>query len=232
MNRVLAVVFDDLSQALDGREALKNLDRDESITLYEYAIVIRKIDGTIGVSEEHKHPFPHRTLAGTSIKSLIGLLNRPGGVPADNDPSSAEKVKIAADFVNEVSRALAPGKIGLLADIDEEWTPWIDLRMQELGGTVYRCPFADVKEAANVGEIAAMQADLARLRAEHARGSADRKAKLYDKINALDTKIQQQLERAKKHREVAAADARKKADVLEMEAAQEKGGNRNARKVS
>ncbi len=231
MNRLLAVIFSDLSQALDGRDALKNLDRDESITLYEYAIVTRKVDGTIGISEEHKYPFPHRTLAGTSIKSLIGLLNRSGSVPAAEDPGSAEKVKIAADFVNEVS-ALVSGKVGVLADIDEEWTPWIDLRMKELGGAVYRCPFADVKEVANLEEIADVQADLVRLRAEHARASADRKAKLSDKINALDTKIQTHLERAKMHREAAAAEAQKKADALEMEAGQARSGDKNARKLS
>jgi uncharacterized membrane protein len=232
---MLVVVFDALSQALDGRDALKSMEHDESIALHGYAIVAKNGDGTISVSEEHKHPLEHRTLAGSSITSLIGLLSRSASVIASDEQIlalkvDADNVHVAADFVAEVSRALGPGKFALLADIDEEWTPWIDLRMQELGGVVFRCPFLDVKDAANWQEIAATQAELARLRAEHACASADRKAELYEKINALDTNFQQLLENAKKRRERAAAKAWEDADALAIHAAQEYGRNRKPQK--
>ncbi len=233
MNRMLAVLFDELSHALDARDALKSLTReDDDTALRAYAIVTRKADGRIGVSEQHKRPLEHRTLAGDSITSLITMLNRPAGVPAEEDRIAGVKVdvddlRVAADFVGEVSGALTPGRVALLAEVDEEWTPWINLRMQELAGTVYRCPFSDVKEAANLQKIATMQADLARLKAEHARASADRKAKLYAKINALDSTIQQHLERDKNRREAAAAEAQNRANSLTKKAAQAAGGNKN-----
>ncbi len=236
MNRILAIVFNELSQAIDGRDALKSLNHDETIVLHAYAIVSKEVDGTISIREEHKHPLGHRTLAGDSISSLIALLSRPAGVTAAGRHIAGlrvdgDSVHVAADFVDEVSRVLGPGKFAVLADIDEEWTPWIDLRMQELGGTVFRCPFLDVKDAADLEEINAMLADLARLRAEHARASADRKAKLYEKINALDTNIQLFLENAKKRRDIAEEKAWDNADALAMKAGQGHGGSRKLRKT-
>jgi hypothetical protein len=129
-----------------------------------------------------------------------------GGV-ADRD-----KERIDADFVNEVSRQLAPGKFALVAEIDEDWTPWINLSMEELGGVVHRWPLSDAKQAANAEDVAAMRANLAQAR-------AGRKAKLLKKMNQLDTKIQQQLQKAKEGHQIAEAKAQAKVDVLEAKAA-------------
>lgn len=225
MNRMLVVVFSEATKALAGRDALKSLDHEDSITLYAYAIVTKNANGTSIVNEEHD-PAGLGTLLGTSLGSLIGLLGGPTGVAIGAVASSLAAVtadldnaRIGADFVDEVSRALTPGKFALVAEIDEDWTPWVNLCMEELGEVVYRRALSDAKHEANAEDVAAMKADLAQMKAEQAQAKASHRAKLDEKINQLDTKIQQQLQKAKERREISEAKAQAKANVLEARAA-------------
>jgi ribosome-associated translation inhibitor RaiA len=212
MNRILVVVFSDASKAFEGRDALKRLDHDDDdILLHGYAIITRKADGTIVNAEDHHAGFSF--LPGTSLRSLIDGLRKPKQVAinaADEPPVPGvdrDEVSVVADFVSEVSQELTPGKFAVVAEIDEEWTPWVNLRMAELGGVVYRCPLFEVKDVVESEDVAAMKAHLVQLKAEHAQARAEHKAKLLEKINQLDTKIQQQLQKAKERRKGAEAKA-------------------------
>ena len=178
MDHILVVVFNELSKALEGREALKSLDRDDSITAYAYAVITKKADGTSIVNDQSDASVL-RTLLGTSLGSLIGLLGGPTGVAIGAVASSLAAVtadldnaRIGADFVDEVSRALTPGKFALVAEIDEDWTPWVNLCMEELGEVVYRRALSDAKHEANAENVAAMKADLAQMKAEQAQARA------------------------------------------------------------
>ena len=134
MNRVVLVVFNERSQAFDGLDALKNLDREDALALHEYAIIQKQPDGTFAVSDSNNKE-GLRTLLGTSLGALIGL---PGGPPAVALGAVAGTVAGAAaetdnalmtyDFVDKLSERLTPGKFALIAVIDEEWTKWTDLR--------------------------------------------------------------------------------------------------------
>jgi uncharacterized membrane protein len=223
MNRMLVVVFSEASKAFEGRDALKKLAHEDSITAHAYAVITKKADGTIINEEDHRAGFS--LLPGTSLRELIDRLGKPGevavGAAADSDPDEA---RVVTDFVNEVSKHLTPGKFALVAEVEEEWTPWIDLRMQELGGVVYRCPLSDVKHVAESADVAAAKADLAQLKAKHARASASHKAKLLEKINQLDTKLQQLLQKAKDRREGEKTKAQAKVSVLEAKAARAREG--------
>jgi hypothetical protein len=64
-----------------------------------------------------------------------------------------------------------------------------------------------------------MKADLAQMKAEHAKAHADRKANLQEKINQLDSKIQAQLEKSKQRRRAAEARAKAKVEFLKARAA-------------
>ena len=77
--------------------------------------------------------------------------------------------------------------------------------------------FSNTKEKAY---LAAMKADLAQIKAEHAKAQADRKAKLQEKINQLDSKIQTQLQNAKDRREATQRRAQAKVQVLKDKAAE------------
>jgi len=57
------------------------------------------------------------------------------------------------------------------------------------------------------------------MKAEHAKAHADRKAKLQEKINQLDSKIQWQLQKAKDRRKAVEREEQAKVQVLEAKAA-------------
>jgi uncharacterized membrane protein len=226
MDRILVVVFNEADKAFEGRDALKSLDReDDVLTLYAYTIITKLPDGTCVVNDEHDLD-GLKTLLGTSLGSLIGLLGGPTGVvigavagTLTGITADLDNARVSAEFVDDVSKDLTPGKFALVAEIDEDWTRWVDLRMEELGGIVYRYTLSEVTHAEHSTDLAAMKADLALLKAEHAEARADRKAKLYEKMNRLDTKIQQSLKKAKERRELAEAQAQAKADMLKAKSA-------------
>lgn len=230
MNCILVVIFNEASKAFKARDALKGLHHEDEITLYAYAIITKNPDGTCTVNEEDDRA-GLKTALGSSIGALIGLLGGPPGVALGTVAGFLTGVtayldtsRVSAEFVDEVSKQLKPGKFALLAEVDEDWTRWLDLRMEELGGAIYRYAPSEVKHAAHEDEIAAMKAHLASLKAEHAQSTADRRAKLFEKINQLDTKIQQQLEKQKKRREEKERQAKARAEILQAKtSAKEKG---------
>jgi hypothetical protein len=57
------------------------------------------------------------------------------------------------------------------------------------------------------------------MKAEHAQARADRKAKLQEQINQLDSRIQVRLEKAKEQRQAAEQRAKAKVEILKTKAA-------------
>lgn len=228
MDRILVVIFSEASKAFEGRDALKSLDHEDLLTLYIYAIITKTPDGKTVINEE-KDREGVKTVLGSSVGSLIGLLGGPAGFAIGTIAgfltglvADLDNARVSADFVDEVSRELKPGTFALVAETNEDWTRWVDLRMAELGGVVYRQTLSEVRHTVNSADIAAMKADLALLKAEQAEANGDRKAKLYERINQLDTKIQQHLENKKKQREESERRAKAKAEMLKAKASRAK----------
>jgi uncharacterized membrane protein len=224
MDRMLVVVFDTENEAYEGKKALIHLDNEGSISVYAYAVLVKNADGTTSV-RQGDDPGPIGTLIGTSVGSLIGLLGGPvgmavgaaaglgGGMVAD-----IHNARVGDDFLEDVRKELSPGKVAVVAEIDEDWTTPVDTRMEAIGGTVFRRSLSDVTNTVNDEEVAAMKADLAQMKAEHAKAHANRKAKLQEKINELDSKIQARLEKAKQRRQAAERQAKAKVEILKAKA--------------
>ena len=82
-------------------------------------------------------------------------------------------------------------------------------------------PKVDYKSTLNLPRTEfPMKADLAQLKAEHAKAHADRKAKLHEQINQLDSKIQAQLQNARDRRDALQRKAQAKVQVLKDKAAE------------
>ena len=224
MDRMLVVVFDDESKAYEGKEALLQLDSEGSITAYGYAIVAKDSDGTPTVKEGNDSG-PLGTLTGTALGSLIGLLGGPVGLVmgatvgftagATVDLNNA---RISGDFIEDVTEALLPNRVALIAEIEEDWTTPVDTRMEVLGGTVFRRALSDVEDTIEAEHVAAIKADIAQMKAEHAQAHTDRKAKLHEKINQLNSKLQAHLQKAKEQRQAVEREAQIKADILKAKA--------------
>ena len=223
MNRVIVVVFNERSQAFDGLDALRNLDHEDALALHEYAIIQKQPDGTFVVVDNNSKE-GLRTLLGLSVGALIGV---PGGPPAAalgavagtmvGAAAETDNALMTYDFVDKLSDELAPGKFALIAVIDEEWTKWVDLRMQELGGVMYRYTLSEVKSVEESADVAQMKVDLALLKAELAQAKADAKADLHERMNHLDAKIKRLIESAEKTRSAAQSEADATARVLKRE---------------
>jgi uncharacterized membrane protein len=225
MDRLLVVVFDTESKAYEAKKVLHELDEEDVITVFDQAIVARNADGSATVRPGGDLT-PVRTLAGTVLGACIGLLGGPVGAGlgaatglvagAALDVSDA---RICEDFIEDVREKLTPEKFALVAEIAEDSTAVVDTRMEALGGTVFRRALKDVERTFHDDDAAAMKADRAQLKAEHAKARAERKAKLLEKINQLDAKIQARLERSKQRRFAAEAQEKAKAEFLEARAA-------------
>jgi uncharacterized membrane protein len=225
MDRMLVVVFDNETKAYEGEKALLQLDGEGSISVYAYAVLSKQADGTVTVKQEDDYG-PLGTLLGTTFGSLIGLLGGPVGFAiglATGAVAGAavdvHNVDIGEDFIDDVNKALTLNKFAVVAEIDEDWTTPVDTSMEAIGGTVFRRALSDVKHTLHDEHVAAMKADLAKMKAEQAQANANRKAKLQEKINQLDSKIQAQLQKDKDRRDAAEREAQAKVKVLKAKAA-------------
>jgi uncharacterized membrane protein len=224
MDRVLVVVFDNETKAYEGEKALLQLDAEGSISIYAHAVIAKQADGTVTVKQKER-PGPVGTLVGTVLGSLIGLLGGPTGAAigaasgfAAGGATDLNGARIGEDFIQDVDKQLVPNKVAVVAEIKEDWTTPVDSRMEAIGGIVFRRSLSDVKKAIREENVNAMKADLAQMKAEQAKADTNRKAKLQEKINQLDTKIQAQLQKSKDKREASERQDQAKVQALKAKA--------------
>ena len=98
---------------------------------------------------------------------------------------------VNAEFLDEVSAKLTPGKWAIVSEISEDWITPVDTRMGAIRrhsishGTRTNFEHDQYKK-----DVAAVKADIAQLKAEQAKSRADQKAKLQTKIDDLNKKLQ------------------------------------------
>ncbi len=202
MDRMLVVVFENELKAYDGSKALKKLDSEGSISVHAEAVIKKNDDGTITVKQV-SDDFPLRTVGGTTIGALIGLLGGPIGLAVGAVAGTfaggawdMSRAGVNADFLDEVSTKLSPGKWAVVSQISEEWVTPVDTSMGALGGTVFRTTRRSFEHEEHAKDVAAIKADIAQLKAEQAKSRADQKAKLQTKIDNLNKKLNAKLEQA------------------------------------
>jgi uncharacterized membrane protein len=153
MERMLVVTFDNENSAHKASTALERLADNSVIALNTASIVVKSPEGIATVTAAHDAA-PAGAMGGTAIGSLIGIVGYGGigllvggtagfvaGVVAD-----WARARVCRDFVADVADALEPGNAALVAQIDEEDTDPVDVRMKALGALVFRRPFSDVTD--------------------------------------------------------------------------------------
>jgi uncharacterized membrane protein len=228
MDRMLVVVFDNESKAYEGSRALLQLDGDGSIAVYAARVVAKNPDGT-AVVKEGADAAPLGTLTGTAVGSLVGLLGGRVGVAVGAAGGSLigaiadfDNVRVGSDFLSDVAETLTPGKVAVVAEVDEEWTTPVDTRMDALGGVVLRRSLWEVEDTQDERDIASIKADIAQLKTEHAEAKAERKAKLQARMDTLNAKLQEKLDKFKARLEAIRHEADAKVEALKAKAAQSK----------
>ena len=196
MNKMLVAVFDTEPAAYEGLQALKQLHQDGDITLYATAVVVKDSAGTVNVKQTADEG-PLGTALGMLTGSLVGLLAGPvwfaiglsaGGLTGLIVDLSESGVNV--DFVDEVSKALIPGKTAVVAEVEETWQTPVDTRIGNLGGMVFRRLRSEVVEDQLVREAAAFEAELDELEDELAHAAAEDKAELQKQIDTAKKKLE------------------------------------------
>lgn len=229
MEKMLVVVFDNESKAYEGSHALKQLDAEGSIAIHAESVIKKNTDGTVTV-KQMDNGFPIRTVGGTAIGSLLGLLEGPVGLglgaAAGALAGSIGDLNVAgvdAEFLDDTAAALTPGKCAVIADVSEEWVTPVDTRMEQLGGAVLRSARKSVEDEQRAHDVAALRAEIAQLKAEQAHARADRKAKLQAKIDQLNAKLQAKLDQAKQRSEQIKSETEAKVQALQKKAEKAQG---------
>jgi len=74
------------------------------------------------------------------------------------------QIGVGGDFLAEVSKHLLPGKMAVVAEVDEGWVTPLDSRMEHLGGIVVRRARGEFIDAQIEREIEAEKAEIAKLK--------------------------------------------------------------------
>jgi uncharacterized membrane protein len=203
MGRILVVVFDSESKAYQGSRALAQLDAARSITIHAESVIKKNDDGTVTVKQP-KADLPVRRVGGTALESLVGLLggsvDMDVGAAAGRLAGAIRDLHVAgvnAEFLDQVTDALAPGKCAVLADISEEWATPVDTRMEPLGGAVLRPLRKSLEDEQRAMDVAVHRAEISELQCEYARARADRRAKIRAAIDELSAKLLGKIEETK-----------------------------------
>jgi uncharacterized membrane protein len=226
---MVVVVFDSEDKAYEGASALRELDNEGSISVHAEGVIKKNADGTAALLKA-RDEFPIRTVAGTSIGSLVGLLGGPVGLAVGAGLGSILGVSgdlyvsgVNADFVDDVSAILRPGKFAVVADISEEWVTPLDVKMEDLGGLVFRIAKHDVEVEQMEDDIAELDMEISQLEKEMKEARDDRKAKLQAKIAKLKEKRQKKREQAKQRLEQIKKEHDAKVRALKEKAAKAHG---------
>ena len=229
MERMLVIVFDDEAKAYEGTHALKQLDAEGSISIHAAAVIKKNADGTVTLKEEEED-FPIRTVAGTAIGALIGLLEGPVGLAfgaaAGTLAGSLDDLHVAgvdADFVDEVAATLKAGKCAVIADVSEEWVTPVDARMEPLGGSVFRKATRQVEDEESAKEVAALRAEIDGVKAEMAHARGERRAKLQASLDKLNAKLKAEIDHAKQRTEQVKNESEAKVQALQKKAEKAQG---------
>jgi uncharacterized membrane protein len=221
MNKMLVAVFDSEEVAVEGLSALKGLHNDGDITVYATAVLVKDVSGKVSIKQAADQG-PIGAGLGMLTGSMVGLLAGPVGLAVGASLGTLtglifdlNKSGIDVQFVDDVSKALSPGKAAVLADVEESWAAPVDTRVGKLGGMVFRRLRSEVVEDQLVRESAAFQAEVKQLKEEQAQARAENKAAIQAQIDEAKKKAQVMQDQAKGRIDQAQREAEAKITALQ-----------------
>ena len=224
MNKMLVAVFDSETAAFDGLSALRELHKSGDITLYGTATLIKDYGGRITVKQVDEEE-PAGAAVGLLTGGLIGLIGGPVGLPIGAALGGLtgllfdlDRSGISVAFVDDVSKALIPGKAAVVADVDESWTTPVNAKLHKLGAVVFRRLRSEVVEDQLNREAAAFQAELKALDEELRQAAFEDKAAIQKDIDAVNKQLKVLQDQAQARLDEARADMEAKLIALQDQA--------------
>jgi uncharacterized membrane protein len=223
MNKMLVAVFDNETTAQAGLQALHKLHTLGDITLYATGVLAKDGQGMVTVKKSMDSD-PIGTGVGLAVGSLIGLLGGPVGMAVGAMTGTVVGAVrdfwvagVGLDFIEEAEKMLLPGKVALVAEIEEEWTVPADHALEAAGGLVFRRTRSEVAEAQFDHDIATFHAEIKALESEasHAKGATQ--LQLQAKLALARTHLAGAVHRAQQRVETLKREADAKAAALKLQ---------------
>jgi uncharacterized membrane protein len=229
LNKLIVTVFKDETSAYQGVKALQQLHWESALTVYATAVIAKDANGAITIKQQADEG-PLGTLIGMTTGGLVGLIGGPVGMVAGAAAGTLmgslydiAEIGISGDFWDEALKQLSPGKVAVIAEVDEDWVTPLDARMEPLGGVVFRRIRSEFVDQQIEREIAADQAEIAMLKAERDQAVGEAKAKLKAKIDAAEARLRARSEQLKQRIEASKREAEAKVTSLQEQVARAKG---------
>lgn len=229
MNKLLVAVFDSETAAEQGLQALRGLHASGDISLYATGVLIKDTKGQISVKKTLDNNSVG-AVTGLAVGSLIGLLGGPVGLAIGAVTGTvAGAVRdywaagVGLDFVEEAEKHLRPGKVALLAEVEEEWVVPVDKALEALGAQVFRRARSELAEAQFNHDIAAFRAEIKAMEAEAMHASGAGKARLQAKLATAKLSLDAAVHRAQKQVDALKLEADAKAESLKLQLSQAQG---------
>jgi hypothetical protein len=99
-------------------------------------------------------------------------------------------LKVSQVLLTEVEGSLQPGKAAVVAEVWEEDTLPVDIRMEALGGVVFRRTRREVLEAHIERDLTALKASLNELESECDQTTGKARARLQKQVDAARVRLQ------------------------------------------
>lgn len=223
MNKMLVAIFDSEGAADAGLQALRRLHSEGDITLYATGVIAKDAAGLVSVKSSIERSNAGAGL-GLAVGSLIGLLGGPLGMLIGASTGAvAGSVRdywvagVGLDFIEEAERHMAPGKVALIAELDEEWVTPVDEAMETVGGVVFRRARSEAVEAQFDHDIAAFKSEIKELEAESAHASDAVKQRLHLRLESARVGLGAAVHRAQQQVEMIKGEADAKAESLKAQ---------------
>jgi uncharacterized membrane protein len=221
MNKMMVSVFQNETDAYKGLSALSELQEEGAITLYGQ-IVITKDKADVITVKDVEGQGPIGTAVGVSLGALVGLLGGPVGAMVGGYGGSLvgmvydlQNAGIDAEFIDDVSEAMKPNTVAVLADIEEEWMIPLDTKMIDSNGIVYRRLRSEVEEDQVEREVQLTKEEMDHLKTELQESSDEAKENIQKHIDAAEEKLTALANRAKEKQDKINKTLEEKVEALE-----------------
>ena len=229
MNKLVVVMFDNETAADAGLQALRTLHAAGDITLYATGVLAKDASGVVRVRKS-MDPGPVGTITGMAVGGLLGLLGGPVGLVVGTMTGTLVGAVrdfwvagVGLDFIEEAEAHLKPGKVALVAEVEEEWVIPVDSALEAVGGQVFRRTRLEVAEAQYDHDIAAVRSEIKALESEAAHTTGAAKAKLQTRLTTAKARLDTAVQRAQQRVDTLKQEADAKAESLQLQLSQAQG---------
>jgi uncharacterized membrane protein len=226
MNKMLVAMFDNETAADAGLHALRQLHADGDISLYAFGVLAKDAQGQVSVKHAAGEG-PVGTGFGLAVGALMGLLGGPVGLvvgaTAGGLLGALRDVWVSGvglDFVEEAQNLLLPGKVALIAEIEEEWIIPVDVALEAVGGQVFRHSRSELLEAQLNHDVAAFKGEIKDLEDEASSATGSARTRLETKLAAAQVRLEDAVARAKQRAQALEQDAAAKVASLKVQLSQ------------